>query len=336
MALKTSFRERNLTVIAVTAVIGLILAVVGTFRIAELPALAGQSYTADFTEAGGLKTGDPVEVGGVIVGKVTRTDLEGNLVRVRFTVKGLHLGSTTSATIKTGSLLGARFLDIVPSGEGDLDDTIPTARTKAPYDLSSELIGIAQHTKKIDMKSVSEALQTFSAAIEPSTEEIGPAMAAVTDLANIVNTRDEAVRSLFRKANAVTGTFRQRTRQITQLMLDGQQLLAELLARREAINQLFDSATTVANQVRGLIKENRDTLKPALTQLNQVLTVLDKNKDNIRVSIKRVSGFITPLGEGVSQGPWFMGYIDLAPGVASIADPASMLPATASEQTGGN
>lgn len=325
MAMRVSFRERNLTVIAITAVVTLVLAVVVTFRIADLPALAGNTYAADFAEAGGLKPGDPVEVAGVAVGKVKEMSLQGNAVHVKFTVKHLHLGSETKARIKTGSLLGARFVELEPAGSGKLEETIPTSRTSAPYNLSSELIGIAGHTRKIDLDAVSKALQTFSDAVQPSTQEIGPAMSAVTDLSRVVSSRDADLRRLFRRANAVTAVFRDRTKQITTLMRDGQELFAELLVRKAAIEQLFRTASVAADQVSSLVRENRRSLKPALTQLEQTLDVLVKNKDNLRVAIKRVASFITPLGEGVASGPWFFGYLDLAPGLASLNNPASLL-----------
>lgn len=325
MATRVSFRERNLTAIALIAIVGSILAIVVTFRIADLPFLAGNTYSADFTEAGGLKSGDPVEVAGVVVGKVKDLSLDGDSVRVTFTVKDLHLGAETSARIKTGSLLGARFLELTPAGGGDLNQTIPTARTQAPYNLSSELIGIAGHTREIDLKSVAQALRTFSDAIQPSTSQIGPAMSAVTDLSRIVGSRDAELRQLFSRADAVTGVFQRRTQQITSLMLEGQQLFEELIVRKVAIEELFHSASVVADQVSALVRENGHSLNPALTQLERTLDVLVKNKDNIRVAIQRVASFITPLGEGVASGPWFFGYLDLAPGLASLNNPASLL-----------
>ena len=62
--------------VAITAVVGTLLVIVGSFRIAELEIIAGQRYSADFAETGGLKTGDPVEISGVVVGKVTEMTLE--------------------------------------------------------------------------------------------------------------------------------------------------------------------------------------------------------------------------------------------------------------------
>ena len=318
---KIRFRERNLTAIAVVTLVGTLLAIVGTFRIADLSFIAGSRYSAYFAEAGGLKPGDPVEIAGVVVGKVKHMALDGNKVKVDFTAKHVGLGSTTSARIKTGSLLGARYVELQPSGQGELEDPIPLSRTQAPYDLASELIGIAGHTQKIDLKSVEQSLRTFSDVIKPSTEELGPAMEAITDLSRTVGTRDEAVRQLFARASAVTGTFRERTQQITKLVQDGSLLLQELELRRQTINRLLVDTRAVADQVTLLVRDNSKDLKPALQQLNHVLDFLVKNKDNISVALSRVSSFVTGLGEGVASGPWFTGRIDLSTGVGVPATP---------------
>ena len=319
--LKVRFRERNLTAVAFVAVASTLLMIIATFRLAEMPLIAGGRHSAYFAEAGGLKPGDPVEVAGVVVGKVKGMSLDGNRVKIDFTAKDVDLGSTTSARIKTGSLLGARFVELRPSGNGDLDAPIPLARTEAPYDLSSELIGIAGHTQKIDLDSLERSLRTFSDVVEPSTEELGPAMDAVAELAQTVNARDEAVRQLFARASAVTGTFRERSQQITKLMQDGTLLLRELEARRDVINRLLVDTRALADQVTLLVRENSKDLKAALEELEGVLDILVKNKDNIQRALGRVSSFVTGLGEGVASGPWFTGRIDLSTGVGVPATP---------------
>jgi phospholipid/cholesterol/gamma-HCH transport system substrate-binding protein len=319
--MKTRFRERNLTSIAIIAVAATLLVILATFRVAETTFIAGPRYTAYFSESGGLKTGDPVQVAGVVVGKVKKMELDGNRVKVEFTAKDVDLGDATSARIKTGSLLGARFVELQPSGTSDLDDPIPLARTRAPYDLSSELIGIAGQTKQIDLASVSEALRTFSDVVRPSTEDLGPAMAAVTDLSRTITSRDAAVRELFARASAVTGTFRERTQQITALVRDGSLLLQELELRREVIGRLITDTRGLADQVTLLVRENNRDLAPALRELEITLDVLVNNKNNIRVALSRVSSFVTGLGEGVASGPWFTGRVDLSTGAGVPSTP---------------
>ena len=309
------FRERSLTMIALVTLVTIPAVILATFRLADLSFIAGPEFSAEFAESGGLKTGDPVEVAGVIIGEVTDMRLGSNRVIVDFRAKDVELGNLTSARIKTGSLLGARFIELTPAGDKDLADTIPLKRTKAPYDLSSDLIEIAGRTSQIDMDAVSESLETFSDAIEPSIDELGPAMSAVTDLSKTIGERDEAVRSLFKRAEAVTGTFRERTTQITQLVEDGSLLLEELNLRREVIAKLLTDTRAVADEVTGLVKDNEKDLKPALAELEKVLDVLNKNEENIQLAVKRVSSFVTGLGEGVAAGPWFNGRIDLTTGV---------------------
>ena len=345
MAMDKKFRERDLMKIAVFSIVGMLLAIAGSFQLAKLPFISGATYSAQFAELGGLKNGDPVQVAGVQVGKVTDLDLDGSHVTVTFTAKHVDLGKETRASIKTGTLLGARFVALEPDGEGTLASgaTIPLSRTTAPYDLSADLTDIAGHTREIDLDSVANAMRTFSATIEQSTDEFGPAFTAVTDIATAVNTRDAALRQLFKRAEHVTGTFQERTKQITQLISDGSKILQELQLRRQVLSRLIRNASAVADQVSGLVRDNRSTLKPALGQLTRLLSVLRTNQDNLQVAIKRAAAFITGLGEGVASGPYFTGHLDLAPGlagasqvpgVAQLIDPSAALGGSTSKSSG--
>lgn len=314
-----SFRERNLTVIALVTVATLALAIVGSFQLAKIPFIAGSTYTAQFAEAGGLKSGDLVEVAGVEVGTVKSLGLDRGVVKVKFTAKGVVLGSTTTARIKTGSLLGSRFIALTPGGDTS-DDTsvIPLSRTKAPYDLASSLSDITAHTQEIDLEKVSEAMDTFSETFRQSTEEVGPAIDGISALSQTIRSRDAQLRELFKKAESVTGTFRERTQQITSLISQGNLLLGELQTRRAAIERLIRDSSLVAAEVSGLVKDNEKQLKPALDELNSTLRLLRRNDKNITSAVERASTFIAGLGEGLAHGTWFAGHVSLAPGVASL------------------
>lgn len=332
MPMEKTFRERNLTVLATCTLVAMVIAILGTFQLANLPLIAGEKYTAIFSEAGGLKVGDPVEVAGVTVGKVKSLRLDHATVRVGFTVDGVAMGSATTATIKTGTLLGARYLALEPAGSGGLEgDEIPLARTTAPYNLTDSLSQVAAHTKQLDLEAVGQAMHTFSQTFRDTSDELGPAFAGVTALSRSISKRDSQLRELFRLAESVTGTFRERSDQIAKLIRSGNLILAELSARRAVIARLITSAHSLANEVSAVVTDNRAQLKPALVELNKLLVLLNKNQDNIQVAIRRASAFITGLGEGVAHGPWFTGHLDLAVGPAGLpVDPNSP------PSTGGN
>ena len=82
------FRERNPVIIGAISLAVIAVMILGAFRAQDLPVIGGgDTYTAAFSEAGGLKTNDPVRIAGVRVGSVESIELEGDHVKVSFRVK---------------------------------------------------------------------------------------------------------------------------------------------------------------------------------------------------------------------------------------------------------
>ena len=64
-----SFRERNPVVIGAVGLLTIALLMVAAFNVRDLPLIGdGDEYSAAFSEAGGLKSGDEVRIAGVKVG----------------------------------------------------------------------------------------------------------------------------------------------------------------------------------------------------------------------------------------------------------------------------
>src|ERR1700739_4663408 len=80
------------------------------------------SYSAEFSNASGLRAGQFVRASGVEVGKVKKVDLvEGDKrIRVDFTVdRTVQLSQTTTAQIRYQHLIGNRYMEIDRgTGEG--------------------------------------------------------------------------------------------------------------------------------------------------------------------------------------------------------------------------
>jgi phospholipid/cholesterol/gamma-HCH transport system substrate-binding protein len=129
--------ERDPKLVGAVGIAVVLAVVAAALGYQNLPFLQpGRHYSANFTEAGGLAPGAPVQVAGVHVGDVTDVDLDGASVVVDFTVdRSIRLGDRTEASIKTVSLLGNRMLEVSRRGEGALAGPIPAERTKPPYEL---------------------------------------------------------------------------------------------------------------------------------------------------------------------------------------------------------
>ncbi|WP_028476236.1 MCE family protein [Nocardia sp. CNY236] len=297
-------------------IVGLVLAVavaLSALQFGQLPFIrSGATFTAHFADAGGLLPGDPVQVAGVRSGQVDTVRLDGEQVLVRFTLdESIVLGDQTSAAIKTNTVLGRKSLEVVPSGSGALrrDDTIPLARTTAPYSLNEALSDLTVTVEGLDLDQVDRTLDTLSTAFADTPAPLRSALDGVTELSRSINERDRMLLELLKRAQNVTKLLADRGNEINALLLDGNQLLGELDRRRAALGQLIVYVNGLAQQLSGLVADNEAQLKPVLDEVNSVLALLQRNEQNIADALDGLGPFAAALGEQVGSGPYFQAYV---------------------------
>lgn len=313
------FRDKNPVVVGAIG-LAVILVVLGVaLNTTKVLDLRGTAYSALFSEAGGIKEGDPVKVGGFEVGRVTGVELDGPDVRVdfRLTDSAVHLGDRTTAAVSVATVLGDKFLKLDSAGEEDQEPgtPIPRDRTVAPYDLPQALETLTHTSQQIDTQQLSKALDTVSETLDGKGPQLKSAVDGVDRLSQTIASRDQALRDLLGHAQGVTGVLAQRSDQVKLLITDGNLLLGELQARQKDIGELLANASSLAQQLNGLVADNREQIGPALDRLNNVLAVLQQNEDNIAKILKGAIGYATGVGEAVSNGPFFNAYVqNLIPG----------------------
>ena len=311
------FVERNKIVVGVTGVALTLSAVLGVLNSHRMPFRdSGTAYSAYFAEAGGLTSGAAVQVSGYQVGSVTAVDLDGDRVRVDFEVGGeVDLGERTEAVIRTKSLLGAKVLDVLPRGGGDLSGPIPLDSTTSPYELGDVLGDLATTIQQTDTDQLSTSLETLAETFADTPPELQLAVTSLSRFSQTLNTRDEQLRNLLANANKATGVLARRSDQVVGLISDSNALLAQLRTESIALDGISGQITNLAEQLSGFIEENRDQLHPALDKVNTVLTIIADRKERVQESIHLLNGFAMSLGESVSSGPFFNAYVaNLLPG----------------------
>ncbi|KAA9160483.1 MCE family protein [Amycolatopsis acidicola] len=315
-----NFREMNQARIGLAGVAVIVVGLIVLFNLTQFPFLTGATtYRAAFADAAGLQTGDKVRLAGASVGKIRGIDLDGNQVVVSFDVteSGVHLGSQTSAAIKTETVLGRKFLQVTSAGTGELDSdgVIPLARTSTPYNITHQLGRLTSTTGQIDTAQLARSFDAISEAFKDAPPQLRAALDGLTRLSQTISSRDGSIQSLLGNAEGVTGILADRNQQLTRLVVDGNDLLGELAQRRTAIQQLLVNVQSVATQLSGLVHDNEAQLQPTLQRLNSVLDVLRRNDGNIAVALQRIGPFASSLGESVASGPFFSAYIqNLIPG----------------------
>lgn len=298
-----------------SATIGILLIgglIAAAFALPSLPIIAGHTYKAVFTDGGGLKPKDKVLVAGIPVGEVSDMELVGNTVEVSFNAKTVRMAENATAAIKTGTLLGKRYLGIDPGTGPEMQgDLIPVSRTRTPYNVSRSLEAVTDQLQGFDKQKIEDALNSFAGAFQDTPANFRETFKNVKALSVSIDSRDQALRELLMHANAVSGVLSDRTESFQKIVTDGNTLLAELQRREEVLNDLFKDFNYVAEQARQFVRENNDQLGPVLKDLNDVLGIVDREKGNVQLAISRVGGFITGLGEGVANGPGFMAELGL-------------------------
>ncbi|CAA0089446.1 Uncharacterised protein [Mycolicibacterium vanbaalenii] len=311
------FVERNKIVVGATGVALTISAVLGVLNSHRIPFIgSGTAHSAYFAEAGGLTSGAAVQVSGYQVGSVTGVDLDGDRVRVDFEVKGdVHLGEWTEAVIRTKSLLGAKVLDVLPRGDGDLSGPIPLDNTTSPYELGDVLGDLATTIQQTNTDQLSTSLATLAETFADTPPELQVAITSLSRFSQTLNARDQQLRNLLANANKATGVLARRSDQVVGLIADSNALLGQLRTESIALDEIAGQIKGLAGQLSGFIDENRDQLHPALDKLNTVLTIVANRKERVQESIHRLNGFAMSLGESVSSGPFFNAYVaNLLPG----------------------
>jgi phospholipid/cholesterol/gamma-HCH transport system substrate-binding protein len=313
-----SFSERNLTVIGLIGVVVAMASVVGALEYKKLPFFTAQKkdYSAYFAESSGLEAGAHVQVSGLKVGDVTAVTLDGPRVLVSFNVdNNIHLGERTEAAIKAKSLLGAKILEITPRGNDQLAGPIPIERTTPAYELPDALGDLTNTVHVLDTDQLNQSLSTLSQEFQNTPPEFKDALAGVARFSETLNERDADLRDLLTNANKATAVLAQRTDQVVALITNTNALLAQLRTQSAAVDQISDSISQLGRQLSGFVADNRTQMRPALDKLNGVLTIVDNRKERLQKSIKLLNSYAMSLGEALSSGPFFNGYVaNLLPG----------------------
>ncbi|MGS2809047.1 MlaD family protein [Nocardia sp. MW-W600-9] len=186
------------------------LAVLGlVFTLIKRP-VAGdtEAHDALFTDANGLKVGNDVRMFGVQVGKIEKISLEGDKAKVHLTVKtDTPIYDNSKLAIRYQNLTGQRYIDLQqapdPGKRIAADARIGANMTVPSFDVTSLFSGLKPVLATLSPEAINQFTASMLAVIEGDGSGLGPALAAIDELASYAEDRQQVIDTLIRNLSTL-------------------------------------------------------------------------------------------------------------------------------------
>src|SRR6201991_3075036 len=231
----------------------ILLLVIGVGQsFASVPMIFAQpTYYAQFSDTGGISGGDKVRIAGVDVGEVRSMEIEGDKVKIGYTLNGTQIGTDSRAAIRTDTILGRKNLEIEPRGTQALkaNGVLPLGQTTTPYQIYDAFFDVTKAASGWDTETVKRSLNVLSETIDQTYPHLSAALDGVARFSDTIGKRDEEVKQLLANANKIAGVLGNRSGQINALLTNAQSLLAAINERSYAVDVLLENVGQFSSQV---------------------------------------------------------------------------------------
>ena len=300
---------RNQFSVGIVGTIVVVAVVLVSMNLNKLPFIRPMStYYADFSDANGLISGDNVRVEGVTVGTVKSVKVEGDHVRVAFTVKqSLKLGGNSAASIEIATILGNLFMQVESAGPGTLrpGSTIPASRTTTPYTLVGALQQFTSFAQNTDVPALQKSLDTLANAISGiKPTDARTALSGIASISQTLASKQAQVSQVLTAANSITQTLNANSSALVQVLVEGDGFLHLIEQRSSTIKQLLADTASLGSQLSALISRNGAQLSGLLSNLNQVTAVLANDQKQLQAAVVNLGQFSVNITNATGAGPW--------------------------------
>lgn len=300
-------------VVVFTAVSVLLTSIVVS-SLLDIDTHTASGYTAEFTDASGLQTGDTVRIAGVEVGKVTAVALVGNHASISFSLdNSQHITDTTLAAIHFENLLGQRFLALLPGTPGGAPllrgGVIPLSRTTPAINLTAVFDGFAPLFSALAPDQVNELAASI---IEVFQGESGTVSSLVQETAVITNNladRQQVIDALLSSLASLLAAVGGHDTQLGQLIGNFDTLVKGLAGSRASLGSAITNMASLEGTTSNLINESQPTLNEDIQRLAVAVQSLAASQKGLDGVLQGFPGLVGTLTKIQSSGNWINVYL---------------------------
>ncbi|CRK60073.1 MCE-family protein Mce1B [Alloactinosynnema sp. L-07] len=285
-----------------------------------------ESYTARFTDATLLLPGDDVRIAGVRVGQVEEVSVaDRKQAQVKFSVaSGRKLPASVTATIKFRNLVGQRYISLTQGAGFDPNavlkpgDNIPLERTRPALDLTELFNGFKPLFRALSPDDVNKLSYELITVLQGEGGTVENLLAHTASLTTAIADKDAVIGEVITNLNGVLGAVNSRGEQLSQLIVQVQQLVSGLAEDRKPIGDAIDALGGLATSTSGLLQQAREPLKQDIAALGHLTSNLNANEKTVEHFIQFMPTKLSTLTRTVSYGSWFNFFLCEATGDIGI------------------
>ncbi|WP_273733129.1 MCE family protein [Mycolicibacterium septicum] len=265
------------------------------------------AYVAELANASGLSGGDPVYVAGVPAGRVEDVALAGDRVRIGFRLdKAQALGNRTTVTVRLRTVLGKRFLDVMPAGtvNGLDSNVIPLSRTTVPYSLDEVGRKAADTAEHVDQQPLTAMMNTLAETMPGNSTELGQALAGISAASSAFADNGDKIDEILRISRSMTEMLSHQTDSLADTAANAQYIVSSLAARRQALTDIVHNLTAIMRQLAAIYTEKQADFSSLIAGLTAVTGTLKANVDKIDQTLQKMPPAIRAVTNATGNGNW--------------------------------
>ncbi len=277
------------------------------------------SYTAEFSNATGLKDGQFVRASGVEVGKVKNVRLieGGTRVQVDFTVdRSIPLYQSTTAKIRYLNLFADRYLELT-RGEGEGAEKvlppggfIPLSRTSPALDLDALIGGFKPLFRALDPDKVNTIASAIVTVFQGQGGTINDILDQTAQVTAHIAERDQAIGEVVKNLNVVLDTTVRHRKEFDQTIDNFERLITGLKNQADPLAAGTANISNAAGTISDLLADDRALLHKEINYLQGLQQPLVDQRDQLADLIHKTPTALNLIGRSIGlYGDWVNFYL---------------------------
>ena len=272
------------------------------------------SYSATFTDASGLHSGDNVRVAGVRIGRVDKVALRDNKAWVKFRVRADQpVLRSTGVAIRYQNLIGQRYLALVP-GAGSAEplpqgSEIPLTQTQNAFDLTVVTNGFQPLFEVLSPADINKLSGQLIQVLQGEGGSITGLLRTTAQLSGKLADRDEVIGRVITNLAQVATDVGSRDTEVDAVIGQLRRLADAAAQDRHKIGSSIAALAGLTDATTGLLTDIRPSLRTDIDKLNRVVATYAQAKEPFGEALRGLPLGLAAFARQMQYGSWINIYI---------------------------